>query len=476
MEMLIGGAKVGASNNQTIDAVNPATGEVIDTFPSASKEDIERCLEIAQAGKEKWGSMSMDDRSKIMRRIPEVFRAHKDELAELLCREMGKPIYQCEDDLEVTVGIFENIVEEARHLLGSSFMDLSSGGELGDVQFTVYEPLGVIVCIAPFNFPYDTLTQKVAAALIMGNSIVIKPPSDVSLSLIRYTELLLEAGVPGDVAQIVTGRGSVLGDYLVKTPLVDAISFTGSTEVGVKICQDSAPYLHRLIMELGGNDPFIIFDDADLDLAVEECWMRLRNSGQTCCSSKRYIVHNSVKDKFCEKLVEWLKGFKMGDPKSRETDIGTVINEKAAKEIEEQIAHTVSQGACLVYGGQRDGAFVTPAVLMDVTKDMDVAKDMEIFGPVFPIIGFDTEEEALKIANQTIYGLNAGCLTADMTRSLRVASKLKAGTVVSNGCSTWRGPEIPFGGYKMSGIGREGGRYSLLTMSQEKTIAIRRIK
>lgn len=475
MEMLIGGKKRRAGTNQAVEAVNPATGEVIDTFPAASKEDIEECLKIAQEGKKKWGILSMDERSAIMRRVPEVFRAHRDELAELLCREMGKPICQCEEDLEVTIGIFENITEEARHLTGNSFMDLSAGGELGDVQFTVYEPLGVVVCIAPFNFPYDTLTQKVAAALIMGNSIVIKPPSDVSLSLIRYTELLLEAGIPGDVAQIVTGRGSVLGDYLVKTPLVDGVSFTGSTQVGIKICQDSAPYLHRLIMELGGNDPFIIFEDADLDLAVEECWMRLRNSGQTCCSSKRYIVHNSVKEEFCSKLIEWLKKFKMGDPMSRDTHIGTVINERAAREVEEQIARTVDQGAELVYGGERNGAFITPAVLTGVTKDMDVAKDMEIFGPVFPIIGFDTEEEALEIANQTMYGLNAGCLTNDMVRSLRVASKLQAGTVVANGCSTWRGPEIPFGGYKMSGIGREGGRYSLLTMSQEKTIAIRRI-
>lgn len=476
MEMLIGGKKCASADGKTINAVSPVTGKIIDTFPSATKEDVERCLDIAVKGKEIWGKKSMDERSSILSKVPAVFRKHSKELTELLCKEMGKPIRQCEEDLEVTIETFQNLIEEGRHLTGQSFMDLGAEGVPGDIQFTRFEPLGVVICIAPFNFPLDTLTQKVAPALVMGNSIVIKPPSDVSLTLIYYTELLLEAGIPPEVVQIVTGRGSVLGDYLIKTPKVDAVSFTGSTPVGVQICKDSAPYLHRIIMELGGNDPFIIFEDADLDQAVQECWMRLRNAGQTCCSSKRYLVQNSVKDIFCEKLIAWLKQFKIGDPMSRDTDIGTVINENAAKEIVEQIHLTVSQGAKLVYGGQRDGSFITPAVLTDVTRDMDIAKDMEIFGPVFPIIGFDTEEEALEIANQTTYGLNAGCMSGDMIRSLRVAAALQAGTVVSNGCSTWRGPEIPFGGYKMSGLNREGGRYSLLTMSQEKTIAIRRVK
>lgn len=476
MKMIIGGQFCDASDGKKIESVNPVTGKVIDTYPDASKEDVKRCLEYAQAGKIIWGSKSMDERTRIMENIITVFKAHKDELAQSLCIEMGKPIVQCEEDLDVTIDIFKNIIEEARHLEGKSFMDLSAPGVPGDVQFTWHEPLGVIVCIAPFNFPYDVLTQKVAAALAMGNAIIIKPPHDVTLSLILYTKLLLEAGIPGEVAQVITGRGSTVGNDLVLTDKINCVSFTGSTEVGIQIVKNCAPYMHRMILELGGNDPFVIFEDADLDVAVEECWMRLRNSGQTCCASKRYIVQNSVKQKFCEKLVEWLKQYKMGDPVLRETQIGTVINEKAAQEVIRQIEHTISQGATLVCGGKRNGAFVEPTVLMDVTKDMDVAIDMEIFGPVFPIIGFDTEEEAIEIANQTRYGLNAGCMSGDMIRSLRVARALQAGTVVANGASTWRGPEIPFGGYKMSGLLREGGRYSLLTMSEEKTIAIRRVR
>ena len=476
MEMLIGGKKCPAAGGEVLNAINPATGEVIGTFPSAGKEDVERCLTLARQGAERWGAMSMDARTAVLENVPRVFEAHRDELCALLCAEMGKPIRQCGEDLDVTVEIFKNLCEEARHLAGSSFMDLSAAGCMGDVQFTRYEPCVVVACRAPLNSPFDTLTQKVAAALVMGNSVVIKPPTDVTLSLIRYTELLIEAGVPGDVAQIVTGHGADVGDMVVRSEKADAISFTGSTEVGIEICRNSAPYLHRMIMELGGNDPFIIFGDADLGHAVQECWMRLRNCGQTCCASKRYIVHNSVKDAFAGKLVQWLTGFKTGDPADPATDVGTLINERAAKEVEEQIAHTVRQGAKLLYGGERKGAFLTPAVLVDVTPDMDVAKDMEIFGPVFPIIGFDTEEEALALANQTSYGLNAGCMSGDMIRALRVASKLQAGTVVLNGCSTWRGLEIPFGGYKMSGLGREGGRYSLLTMSQEKTVAIRYVR
>lgn len=476
MDMIIGGKYRAASDGKRLNAINPATGELIDTFPDASLEDVESCLAIAQEGKRIWGGMSMDERTGIMGNIIPVFREHAKELTESLCVEMGKPIRQCEEDLEVTIDTFKNIIEEARHLEGKSFMDLSAAGMPGDVQFTWYEPLGVVVCIAPFNFPYDTLTQKVSAALVMGNAVIIKPPQDVTLSLILYTKLLLEAGIPAEAVQVVTGRGSSVGTNLVKTDKINAVSFTGSTEVGIEIYRNCAAYMHRMIMELGGNDPFVIFDDADLDMAVEECWMRLRNSGQTCCASKRYIVHNSVRQAFCDKLIAWLGKFPMGDPMKRETMIGTVINERAAKEIIRQIEHTVEQGARIVLGGGRNGAFVEPTVLMDVTPDMDVAKDMEIFGPVFPIIGFDTEDEAVEIANQTVYGLNAGCMSGDMIRSLRMARKLQAGTVVANGCSTWRGPEIPFGGYKMSGLLREGGRYSLLTMSEEKTVAIRRVK
>ena len=476
MKMIIGGQFCDAVSGEVLEAINPATGEVLDTFPAAGKADVERCLQIAQEGKRLWSAKSMNERTQIMRAIPEVFRKNAREITECLCREMGKPIVQCKEDLDVTIEIFENITEEARHLEGRSFMDLGAADCPGDLQFTRYDPLGVVVCIAPSNFPLDTLAQKVSAALAMGNAIIIVPPRDVTLSLIIYTRLLLEAGIPPQVVQILTGDGAAYADDLIQTSLINAVSFTGSTKVGIQIYRNSAPYMHRLILELGGNDPFVIFEDADLDQAVQECWMRLRNSGQTCCAPKRYIVHNSVKQAFCDKLIAWLKNFTMGDPTSRDTHIGTVINERSAQKVMEQIEKTVEQGGRIVYGGKRDGAFVEPTVIMDVPRDADVAFDMEIFGPVFPIIGFDTEEEAVEIANQTIYGLNAGCMSADMVRSLRVASKLQAGTVVANGCSTWRGPEIPFGGYKMSGLLREGGRYTLVSMCEEKTIAIRRVK
>jgi len=474
--MIINGRRISTENREAIEAINPATGECIGVFPSATPEEITQCLKAARQGQKAWARLSVNERAKILFRFPALLEEKRQEMAELLCREMGKPIRQCHEDIDVSVEVFQHEVEAGRHFGGQSFADLGAAGCLGDVQFTVREPLGVALCIAPFNFPLDCLTQKVSAALIMGNSVVIKPPSDVTLTLVRYTELMLEAGIPADVAQIITGRGSEIGELLVDNDDVSVISFTGSTEVGTRIVAKSAPHAHRVIMEMGGNDPFVIFEDADLKLAVEDCWMRVRNAGQTCCAAKRYIVHNLVKDRFAQMLVEWLGQFKMGDPTRPDTDIGTVINEKAARLVERQVNETLAAGAKLLCGGKRSGAFYEPTVLTDVTRDMPVAKDMEIFGPVFPIIGFDDEEEAVEIANQTCFGLNAGCLSADLTRSLRVASKLQAGTVVANGVGTWRAPEIPFGGYKMSGISREGGFYSLETFSQEKTIAIRRIK
>jgi succinate-semialdehyde dehydrogenase/glutarate-semialdehyde dehydrogenase len=309
----------------------------------------------------------------------------------------------------------------------------------------------------------------------MGNAVIIKPTSGVALTLIRYTEWLIEAGVPGNVVQVVTGAGATIGGYLVDTNKINCVSFTGSTEVGIALSQCSARYMHRILMELGGNDPFIVFDDANIEAAVEDSMLRLITAGQTCCTAKRFIVHNKVRERFTMLLIERLKKVKIGDPQLEDTELSCCVSEKAAKDVESQVNETISQGAELLFGGKCNGAFYEPTVLGSVTKDMDVAKDMEIFGPVFPIIGFDTEDEAVAVAIQTRYGLNAGVMSGDMIRGLRVASKIQAGTVVANGSGHWRNTGAPFGGYKMSGIGREGIRYTLEEMSQLKTIAIKGI-
>lgn len=473
MQMIINGEKVDSCNKEVINAVNPTTGEVIDTFPSAGKHDFDRALEAAQNGKRIWADTPIAERAAILYRFVDLLEKNAEEIARLQCTEMGKPITQCRIELAESVFLFRNYVETGKHLNGETYHDLRAPGRLGDLAFSVREPLGVVVCIVPFNYPVDILSHKISAALIMGNAVIIKPSSDVALTLIRFTELLLEAGVPGSVVQILTGPGAAVGKFLIDTDKINAVSFTGSTETGCQLMLLGVKHLHRNTMELGGNDPAIIFDDACLDTVVTEAMHRVFNGGQTCCASKRYIVQNNIKDKFTNMLIERLKTVKVGDPMDPETEMGPMVNERSAKEVENQVYITIQQGAKLLYGGQRKDAFYYPTVLGDVTKEMDVAKDMEIFGPVYPIIGFDTEEEAITIANQTCFGLNGAVMSGDMKRSLRVASKIEAGTVVTNGMSFWRRDTAPFGGYKKSGVGREGGRINLEEMSQIKTLVVK---
>lgn len=477
MQMIIGGRKTNSSDNRFMESVNPATNEVLGTYPCATKEDVERALECALTGKKVWGEMSFNSRADILRKAADIFEKHVDELAELQCREMGRPFASCIGEAMEPASHLRSSVAAGTHMLGEVYPNKDAGGSLGDLAMSLIEPLGVVVCIVPFNFPVGTLSFKVAPALAAGNAVIIKAPSDACLTVLRYTEILLEAGFPDNVVQVISGPGGTIGDWLVDTDKVNAISFTGSTEIGVGILRKSARYLHKTILELGGNDPLIICEDAldRMDYAVDQAMTRTFNAGQICCINKRFLVHNSIKPKFIKMLTESLSGLKIGNPLDPEVDMGPCISEKAAKTIESQVNQTISQGARLIYGGRRDGAFYYPAVIDDVTRDMDIAKDMEVFGPVFPVIGFDSDEEAIEIANQTSYGLNGGIISGDIIRGIRIALKIEAGTVVTNGSSQWRRDIAPFGGYKMSGMGREGIKDLMEEFTQKKTIVIKGI-
>ena len=347
---------------------------------------------------------------------------------------------------------------------------------VGDFIVTIREAIGVVAVIMPFNFPTELFAHKVAPALITGNTVLIKPASDTPKSAYLFTKLLHEAGVPGDVAQLVTGSGKEFGEWLAETKTVDAVSFTGSTRVGMDLLRGAANNLEHTFLELGGNDPFVVFADANVDEVVEaavsgRCW----NSGQTCCANKRFLVENSVKDEFTQKLVERLKRVKVGDPMQENTVMGPLVSAANAKKAEEQVQATVAQGAACILGGKSDGAFFPPTVLVNVTPEMDVAKDLEIFAATFPIIGFDRFEEAVAIANQTSYGLAGGVMTSDYKKALRFAKLLKVGTCVIGSSGNYRSVHQPFGGYKHSGIGREGTLQTLNEMTQEKTIVLKDI-
>lgn len=474
MKMYIGGKAVDASDRKTIDVRNPATMEIIDTVPAATEDDVERALQNAVEGYHQWSRVPLHKRIDAVKKFLEVYRAHKEELAVLMCREVGKTIasaWGCVNNCEFVI---EEYIEQARSFGGETMGYENRPSNEGNLIVTVREPLGVIVGILPFNFPVDNIIHKAISAIIMGNSIIAKPASETPLADIRCTELMLESGIPGNVIQIVTGSGGTVGGKLCSDPRIAAINLTGSTGVGVEIAKLAASNLTKLIFELGGNSPYIILPDADMDHVVQECFNgRIAVAGQVCTACKRFIVHNTVKRQFIDKLTEALDTLKIGDPVDESVGLGPLVSAKAAKEVEAQINHTVAQGAKLLYGGKRfDETFIQPTIL-DVTPDMDVASDMEIFGPVFPIIGYDNLDEAIAIANNSIYGLTAGVSGKDMVSMLKVARSMQSGLSVIGGSSRFRSIDMPFGGYKMSGNTREGGHYTLEEMTQIKTLVFK---
>ena len=476
MKSLIGKEWVDSSDGKTIDVINPATGELVDTVPSLTVEDVNRAVDCAREMQKSWENKSVVERCEIISRFAELVKRDEDKLAKLLSDETGKPLKEAYNEVRnIQIGV-PAYVERVKHDYGNVIYRGTEAGQENTIQYTIQQPLGVVVAIIPFNFPSDIFINKVPPALLMGNSVILKPASVNPLTLTAYVELLVEAGVPAGVIEVVHGSGSVIGTALTKNPKVDMVTLTGSTEAGIDAARNCAEHCAHSSLELGGNDAFIICADGDLDLAVEETvWGRLYNTGQVCCASKRFLVENSVKDQFIEKMIERIKKIKYGMPSDPETEFGCLISEEAAKEVERQVNQTIEEGARLVIGGERNKAFYTPTILDGVTKDMAVAKDMEIFGPVIPIIGFDSIDEAIEIANQSIYGLSGGIITSDMKKAIKVSEKLECGGFVVNGASFFRSFEQPFGGWKYSGIGNEGIMTTLKEMSRTKTVILKNI-
>lgn len=476
MKMIIDGKKVNASDGKIIEVINPATGEVIDSVPAATKEDIESAVEKAIKGQKLWAGVPVYEKVEIMHTFLKYVERDKEDLAQTLSKETGKPIVEARAEIGNIPIAFKAFSEKAKHLYGETVPAGLEAGQDRNMIFTQREPLGVIACVIPFNFPCDLFDQKVAPALLAGNAAIIKPSTDNPLTLCKLTALLVEAGVTDGAVQIITGRGSKVGSWLCENKDVNAITLTGSTEVGIETAKSAANHLTHIALELGGNDAFIVLEDGDVNLAVEELvWGRMYNTGQVCCASKRFLVHNSLKDEFIEKTVRRISQLKQGMPSDEATQIGCLISEQAAIEVEAQINLTVKQGGKVVLGGKREGAFIEPTVIKDVPKTADVSKDMEIFGPVVPVIGFDTEEEAIEIANSSIFGLCGCVFTENMKTAFRVCNALECGGTVINGASFFRSFEMPFGGYKYSGIGTEGVMSTFEEVTHLKTIVLKNI-
>jgi len=476
MKSLIGKNWVDSRDGKVIEVYNPATNELIDTVPSLTEEQINEAVAEAKKAQKSWEEMPLHKRCSILMKFASLVERDKALLSKTLSDETGKPIREAIAEIaNIQIGV-PAYVEKAKHEYGNVIHRGSEVGQENTIQYTIQQPLGVMVAIIPFNFPSDIFINKIPPALIMGNACILKPASVNPLTLTKYVELLKEAGVPDGVIQVVHGSGAVVGKSLTSNPDVSIVSLTGSTEAGIDAAKKVVDHCGHCSLELGGNDAFIICADGDIDLAVNETvWGRLYNTGQVCCASKRFLVENSIKEEYINKMVEKIKTLKVGMPSDMSTDIGCLVSEQAAVEVERQVNETVAAGATIVIGGKRNGAFYEPTILNNVTKDMDVAKDMEIFGPVISVIGFDTLDEAIKIANQSKYGLSGSIITRDISKALKTSEVMECGGFVVNGASFFRSFEQPFGGWKYSGIGNEGIMTTLKEMSRMKTVILKNV-
>lgn len=476
MKMLIGGLAADAASKEVIEVTNPATGAVIDTVPKADGRDVKRAIALAKEAQKEWVKIPVYKRVELLSHFLELVERDKEDLAQTLSQETGKPITEARAEIGNIPIAFRAFSEKAKHLYGEMISGEQEAGQEKNVLLVKKEPLGVVAAIIPFNFPCDLFDQKVAPALLAGNACIVKPSTDNPLTLCKLSHLLNEAGVTAGAIEIVTGPGSTVGNALTADPDVNLVTLTGSTEVGIETAKVCAENLTHVALELGGNDAFIVLEDADVALAAKELiWGRMYNTGQVCCASKRFLVHRNLVEAFTKAAIEEIKAIPTGDPSDEKSRMGCLISEKAAIKVEEQVALTVKQGGKIVLGGKRNGAFYEPTVLVDVPKTADVAKDMEIFGPVVPIIPFDTEEEAIAIANASKFGLCGCVFSQNMKTAARVANALECGGAVINGASFFRSFEMPFGGYKFSGIGTEGVMSTFDEMTHTKTIVLKNI-
>ena len=467
MDMLIGGKHI--SSDDLIDVKNPYDGEVIDTVPIAHRQTAQLAIDAANDAKDSLVEMSAFKVSNKLFNAVRKLEERREEFAQLLCLEVGKPINEALVEVDRSIETLRLSAEEAKRIYGESVpLDAGLNGK-GFFAFTQRLPLGVVAAITPFNYPLNLTFHKIAPAIACKNTVIVKPPTEAPLAVMKFCELLDEE-FPDGVVNVVTGYGSEIGDYLVCSPEVDKISFTGSVTTGMMISQKAG--MKKVTLELGGNDPVIILKDADLDKAVKGIINgAFLNAGQVCMGVKRVIVEEGIADEFCNKLVVATEKLQMGNPLESTTTLGTLISEKAAIQVEETVNNAVEDGAKILTGGKRDGAFYSATVIDNVTPDMDLVV-RETFGPVSPIIRVKNLDEAIEVANATEYGLQAGVFTESYSSAMRCAKEIEAGTVFVNKQSTFRTDNMPFGGFKNSGVGKEGIKYAVDEMTKTKLIGL----
>ncbi|HLV28951.1 MAG TPA: NADP-dependent succinate-semialdehyde dehydrogenase [Burkholderiaceae bacterium] len=455
----VAGTWCDADQGDTISVTNPANAAVLGTVPRMGAAETRRAIEAAQAAWPAWRAKTSKERAAILRRWYELMLSNTDDLARMMTLEQGKPLAESRGEIAYAAAYFEWFAEEGKRAYGDTIP-----GPAPDRRVVVLkEPVGVCAAITPWNFPAAMITRKVGAALAAGCPIVVKPASQTPFSALALAVLAEEAGVPSGVFSVVTGSASEIGGEMTKNPIVRKLSFTGSTEVGRVLMEQTASTIKKVSMELGGNAPFIVFDDADIDAAVEGAIAsKYRNTGQTCVCANRFYVHDKIYDEFARRLVAAVGRLKVGDGLDEGTSLGPLIDEHAVRKVQEHIDDALEQGAEVVAGGRvhaLGGGFFEPTVLVNMTPAMRVAKE-ETFGPVAPLFRFSSDEEVIAMANDTEFGLAAYFYSRDIGRVWRVAEALEYGMVGIN-TGIVSNEAAPFGGVKQSGLGREGSHYGL---------------
>lgn len=455
----VDGAWIDADSGETIEVTNPADNAVLGTIPKLGGDETRRAIEAAEKAWPAWRSLLAKERAAILRRWFDLMLENQEDLALLMTLEQGKPMAESMGEVVYGASFIEWFAEEAKRVYGDTIPQ-----HQGDKRIVVVkQPIGVVAAITPWNFPIAMITRKCAPALAAGCPVVIKPATMTPYSALALAELAERAGVPAGIINVVTGGAGAIGGELTSNPIVRKLSFTGSTEIGKLLMEQCAATVKKVSMELGGNAPFIVFDDADLDAAVEGAMMsKFRNTGQTCVCANRILVQDSVYEAFSAKLATAVKALKVGPGIEEGVNQGPLIDVSALEKVEEHVADALSKGAQVATGGarhERGGTFYQPTVLTNVTTDMKVTKE-ETFGPVAPLFRFETEEQAIQMANDTEFGLASYFYARDLGRVWRVGEALEYGIVgINTGIISTE--VAPFGGVKESGVGREGSKYGM---------------
>jgi len=457
-----------ADKPKKIEVRNPFDNSVIDSVPKADADDLDKALAFAERGAKVMAKLSSYDRWKVLRKAADIMAARNEELGQVISKEEGKIIAEGRGEANRAVETMMGSAEEAKRIHGETVpldADPTGSKKLG---FTLRVPCGVVAAIAPFNFPLNLVCHKVGPALAAGNSVIVKPASDTPLSALKLTEILLESGLPPEGIQCITGSGGEIGDALVADRRVRKVTFTGSREIGDRICRTAG--IKKVTMELGSNSPVIVMPDADLNkVAAAIAMTGYGNAGQTCISTQRVLAAKRIYGDFLGALKPKVEALTTGNQLDEKSKVGPMVKESEAVRVDDWIQEAVAGGARLVAGGGRRGAFYMPSVVADVHPDMRISRD-ELFGPAVGVTPFNTIEEAIALANDSVYGLAAGIFTENVEWAMKFAREAEAGNLHVNWGSQWRVDLMPYGGLKDSGFGKEGPRYAVEEMTELKMV------